>query len=135
MKTSKQSAKRIRPSALRPELLEQASFIHEKCVDCPKCLSECAFLKKYGTPKQIAGAVMNEELTCLTTAYECSLCGLCVRYCAEVKDANVAYFKGRGIDREVAVVSDQASECLYCGKCFGLCTGGWIVNQCDNAVA
>ena len=27
---------------------------------------------------------------------DCSLCGMCVRYCAEVKKENVLYFKGRG---------------------------------------
>ena len=31
---------------------------------------------------------------------DCSLCGLCVRYCAEVKKENALYFKGRGIDRK-----------------------------------
>ena len=64
---------------------------------------------------------------------ECSLCGLCVRYCAEVKKLNVAYFKGRGIDCELAVIPELADECVYCRECFDLCRGGLIVNQCDNA--
>lgn len=63
---------------------------------------------------------------------ECVLCGLCVRYCAEVKKANVVYFKGRGIDRELATVPELAGECIYCRECFDLCKGGLIVNQCDR---
>jgi len=66
---------------------------------------------------------------------ECLLCGLCVRYCSEVKKLNAAYFKGRGIDREVAIIPELAKDCAFCQECFGLCTGGWIVNQCDNAFA
>ncbi len=64
---------------------------------------------------------------------DCSMCGLCVRYCAEVKKLNVVYFKGRGIDRQPAVVPELANECVYCRECFDLCSGGWIVNRCDDA--
>jgi len=63
---------------------------------------------------------------------ECCLCGLCVRYCAEVKKLNAVYFKGRGINRELAVIPELADECIYCAGCFDLCPGGLIVNQCDN---
>ena len=66
---------------------------------------------------------------------ECSLCGLCVRYCSEVKKTNAAYFQGRGVNRKIAVLPEFAVECLYCGKCFGMCTGGWIVNQGDKALS
>ncbi len=64
---------------------------------------------------------------------ECNLCGLCVRYCAEVKKLDVAYFRGRGIDREVAIVPELAKECAFCKECFDFCTGGRIVNQSDLA--
>lgn len=63
---------------------------------------------------------------------ECCLCGLCVRYCAEVKKLNAVYFKGRGIDREIAFVPELADECVYCRECFNLCVGGLIVNQCGS---
>ena len=59
----------------------------------------------------------------------CNMCGLCVRYCAEIKKKKVAYFKGRGINREVAVLPDKSGECVYCEECFNLCGGGWIVNK------
>jgi len=64
---------------------------------------------------------------------DCCLCGLCARYCAEVTKRNAVFFKGRGIEREMAILPDMVAECTYCGKCFGLCTGGWIVTQGENA--
>lgn len=60
---------------------------------------------------------------------DCHLCGLCVRYCAEVTKKNAVYFQGRGIDRQVAVLPEFETECVYCGKCYTLCAGGWIVNH------
>ena len=62
-----------------------------------------------------------------TGMVDCSLCGLCVRYCAEVKKANVLYFKGRGIDRKPALVDSSPLPCNGCEECFSLCTGGWVV--------
>lgn len=63
---------------------------------------------------------------------DCNLCGLCVRYCSEIKKKNVVYFKGRGINREVALVPDLMNECVYCRECFDMCTGGRIVEKCDE---
>lgn len=57
---------------------------------------------------------------------DCTLCGLCVRYCAEIKKANVVYFKGRGINREIAFVPELENKCLDCLECIGLCTGGLL---------
>lgn len=52
----------------------------------------------------------------------CILCGLCVRYCAEVKKANAIGFVERGVKREVAFVPEIASkECWNCRECFSLC--------------
>ena len=58
---------------------------------------------------------------------DCSLCGLCVRYCAEVKKSNALYLKGRGIDRKPALVQGSPLECSTCGECFSLCGSGWVV--------
>jgi bidirectional [NiFe] hydrogenase diaphorase subunit len=58
---------------------------------------------------------------------DCSLCGLCVRYSAEVKKCNALYYKGRGIDRKPALVEESSLSCSECGECFKLCSGGWIV--------
>ena len=52
----------------------------------------------------------------------CILCGLCVRYCAEVKKANAVGFVDRGIRREIMFIPEIASkECWSCKECFPLC--------------
>lgn len=65
----------------------------------------------------------------------CTLCGLCVRYCAEVKKANAITFVGRGVNRRVAFVDDVVSTgvCMGCRECFSLCPTGKLANQCDGA--
>jgi bidirectional [NiFe] hydrogenase diaphorase subunit len=60
---------------------------------------------------------------------DCSLCGLCVRYCSDVAKKDVVYFRGRGIDRELAFVPGSELECGSCRECFDLCTGGWLVTH------
>jgi bidirectional [NiFe] hydrogenase diaphorase subunit len=56
----------------------------------------------------------------------CTLCGLCVRYCAEVKKKNAIGFIGRGTEREVMFLPEIASrECHNCGEeCYPLCPTG-----------
>ncbi len=52
----------------------------------------------------------------------CILCGLCVRYCAEVKKKNAVGFVGRGARREINFIPEIASkECWNCKECFPLC--------------
>jgi len=55
----------------------------------------------------------------------CILCGLCVRYCAEVKKKNAIGFIGRGKERAVMFVPEIVSEeCPKCGECFEICPTG-----------
>ena len=58
----------------------------------------------------------------------CTLCGLCVRYCAEVKKKNAIGFIGRGTEREVVFFPEIASkECPNCGEeCYPLCPAGTL---------
>jgi NADH dehydrogenase/NADH:ubiquinone oxidoreductase subunit G len=52
----------------------------------------------------------------------CIHCGLCVRYCAEVKKANAVGFIDRGTRREICFIPEIASkECWNCKECFPLC--------------
>jgi NADH dehydrogenase/NADH:ubiquinone oxidoreductase subunit G len=52
----------------------------------------------------------------------CILCGLCVRYCAEVKRKNAVGFVDRGPTREISFIPEiAASECWGCKECFPLC--------------
>jgi NADH dehydrogenase/NADH:ubiquinone oxidoreductase subunit G len=55
----------------------------------------------------------------------CILCGLCVRYCAEMKKADAITFIGRGIEREVMFIPEIACKtCPPCRECFSLCPTG-----------
>jgi len=52
----------------------------------------------------------------------CIHCGLCVRYCAEIKKKNVVGFVDRGIRKEISFIPELASvECWNCKECFPLC--------------
>ena len=52
----------------------------------------------------------------------CILCGLCVRYCAEVKKKNAIGFVDRGTRREISFIPEiAAKECWNCKECFPLC--------------
>jgi NADH dehydrogenase/NADH:ubiquinone oxidoreductase subunit G len=52
----------------------------------------------------------------------CIHCGLCVRYCAEVKKKNAVGFVDRGATREISFIPEIASkECWDCKECFPLC--------------
>lgn len=52
----------------------------------------------------------------------CLHCGLCVRYCAEVKQKYAIGFVDRGTKREISFVPDIAvKECWKCKECFPLC--------------
>jgi len=52
----------------------------------------------------------------------CIHCGLCVRYCAEVKKKNAVGFVDRGIRKEISFIPEiAAQECWNCKECFPLC--------------
>ena len=57
----------------------------------------------------------------------CILCGLCVRYCAEVKKKNALGFVDRGARREIHFIPEIASkECWSCKECFPLCPTSYL---------
>jgi bidirectional [NiFe] hydrogenase diaphorase subunit len=67
----------------------------------------------------------------LTTRYKqkqpyCILCGLCVRYCSELKKFHCLGFVGRGTDREVAWIplENYVKFCKDCNECYKLCPTG-----------
>jgi NADH dehydrogenase/NADH:ubiquinone oxidoreductase subunit G len=52
----------------------------------------------------------------------CILCGLCVRYCNEIKKKKALAFIDRGVQREIYFIPEIASqECWNCKECFPLC--------------
>jgi NADH dehydrogenase/NADH:ubiquinone oxidoreductase subunit G len=57
----------------------------------------------------------------------CIHCGLCVRYCAEVKGAHAVGFVDRGIRKEIAFLPQiAAKECKTCMQCFPLCPTSYL---------
>ena len=77
--------------------------------DSPQLLE---FAKEYGADKNR----FEKE------ASFCIHCGLCVRYCAEVKKKHAVGFVDRGIRKEISFIPELASkECWDCKECFPLC--------------
>jgi len=57
----------------------------------------------------------------------CIHCGLCVRYCAEVKRKDAIGFIDRGIRKEISFLPEIASkECGDCKECFPLCPTSYL---------
>lgn len=57
----------------------------------------------------------------------CIHCGLCVRYCAEVKKKHAVGFIDRGIRKEISFVPEIAArECNDCKECFPLCPTSYL---------
>jgi bidirectional [NiFe] hydrogenase diaphorase subunit len=89
-------------------------------------------LRNYGTRYEITSiqAIREYGISTTKTKFEveptfCILCGLCVRYCAEVKKKNAIGFIGRGTEREVVFFPDIArKECPNCKECYPLCPTG-----------
>lgn len=52
----------------------------------------------------------------------CIYCGLCVRYCNEIKKKNAVGFVDRGTRKEISFIPTIAEkECWNCKECFPLC--------------
>ena len=57
----------------------------------------------------------------------CIHCGLCVRYCAEVKKHNAVGFIERGTRKEICFIPEiAAQECNRCKECFPLCPTSYL---------
>lgn len=57
----------------------------------------------------------------------CVHCGLCVRYCAEVKKKGAVGFIDRGYNKEICFVPGiAAKECNDCKECFPLCPTSYL---------
>jgi len=87
----------------------------------------------------LAHAPLSEELLRLAGEYGadrdrfeqepsfCILCGLCQRYCAEVKGKHAVAFINNGTRREISFIPEIASkECSNCKECFALCATSYL---------
>ncbi len=91
-------------------------------------------IRKILLEQMLAHAPDSEQLVALAQIYGadrdrfekeasfCILCGLCVRYCAEIKQKHAVSFFDRGAKREIAFLPEIAiRECWDCKECFPLC--------------
>ena len=57
----------------------------------------------------------------------CIHCGLCVRYCNEVKKLDAVGFVDRGIRKEISFIPEVAAQhCNDCKECFPLCPTSYL---------
>jgi len=57
----------------------------------------------------------------------CVHCGLCVRYCAEVKRKHAIGFVDRGVRKEICFIPEIAAKnCRDCMECFPLCPTSYL---------
>jgi NADH dehydrogenase/NADH:ubiquinone oxidoreductase subunit G len=57
----------------------------------------------------------------------CIHCGLCVRYCAEIKQLSAVGFVDRGTGKEISFLPEIAArECDRCKECFPLCPTSYL---------
>lgn len=73
---SSQSATCVPRSGI-PTVIEAAS----KCNRCGLCRKDCAFLKRYGLPGDLAAEYLKDPSTIREIAFSCSLCRLCEVMC------------------------------------------------------
>jgi len=62
-------------------LQEELRKLGADCINCKLCQDECAFLRKYGKPKEIAAAYDPTDKVQQAMPFECSLCQLCAAVC------------------------------------------------------
>lgn len=92
----------------RPDHISPVSAdMLEKCTNCGACLTQCAFLTRYGTPKKIFTTLSPAKLYALS--FECSLCGLCRAVCPENLDPEKAFL----VLRKDAVAKNRVDLSMY----------------------
>jgi|WetSurSiteA1Bulk_404760.scaffolds.fasta_scaffold00484_3 Fe-S oxidoreductase len=62
-------------------LKAELSIISGKCIRCKLCQKECAFLRKYGKPKDISDSYDPGNKVHQGMPFKCSLCQLCASVC------------------------------------------------------
>ncbi|ACM20100.1 iron-sulfur cluster-binding oxidoreductase, CCG domain pair-containing, and membrane protein [Geotalea daltonii FRC-32] len=86
---------------IRPSLAKMLAEAMNGCTGCGVCVRECAYLKLYGTPRDIAGSYDPVDSKNSSICFECSLCGLCTAVCPEGVDPQKLFLEMRreAVDR------------------------------------
>jgi len=97
-------------------------------------LARCPNVKEVQDMAAQYGVTEPAEYLTVENEY-CVLCGLCVRACNEVVQADAISFAGNGKDKKVtAPFGLEAENCIGCGSCAFVCPTGIIkVRTVDNA--
>lgn len=100
---------------MTPSLAGHLFEIIGRCTECGLCVEECAFLKKYGNPKEIANGYDPGNIKLGIMPYECSLCGLCSVVCPEGLDIRGMFKNVRHevADRGTVPFPDHKALLLY----------------------
>lgn len=92
-------------------------------------LARCPNVKKI---RELADKIGVKEPRFEKEDKDCILCGLCVRICNEVVEANAIGFANRGIELQIDTPFHIASDaCIGCGACSWVCPTGAIKMELD----
>ena len=86
---------------LRPDLKMLLTDETDGCTGCGVCVSECEFLKLYGSPLEIARSYDPDDPKKNVVCFECNLCSLCTAVCPEGCDPQALFLEMRreAVDR------------------------------------
>lgn len=92
-----------RENNIRPSLQTLISVTAAECTNCDKCVTECDFLGKYGSPGMIASTFSPSDPAALSKSFECTLCGLCTIICPRQLDLDAFFLEMRreAVDRGI----------------------------------
>ncbi len=77
------------------DLEERLRDVIRDCIKCDVCQKECAFLRKYGKPGDIAERYDPADKQDREMPFECSLCGLCTAVCPKRVDPSGLFLEMR----------------------------------------
>lgn len=89
------SSAQTEPRQVRQALAHMLTAEIGGCTGCGVCVSECGFLKLYGSPRQIIQSYDPEDPKKNVVCFECSLCGLCTAVCPEKLDPQALFLEMR----------------------------------------
>ena len=81
--------------AINGPLHEKLEAVSGACIRCDLCQNECAFLKKYGNPKDIVDRYDPARRDDQGMPFACSLCGLCAAVCPQGLDPAELFLRMR----------------------------------------